>query len=100
MEEIFHTTLQINSEPVELNHFIENFMARTVVGAVSSLKGTDNVQSLECRLAQGELELIVNGSEIPLTTFPREIIINTIIGLVSSLKGVDKIDNLEISIKT
>jgi len=99
MEEIFKATLQINDESVEINPFIENFLARTVIGAVSSLKGTEDVQNLECRLAQGDLELIVDGSEIPLTTFPRDIITNTIVGLVSSLKGVDKIDSLEINIK-
>ena len=100
MEEIFNATLKINNEFVELNTFIENFLARTVIGAVSSLKGTEGVLSLECRLAQGDLELIVNGSEITLTTFPRDIITNTIIGLVSSLKGVDKINSLEISIQS
>ena len=100
MGEIFEATLQINNESVELNPFIENFLARTVIGAVSSLKGTEDVQSLECKLTQGDLELIVNGSELPLTPFPKDIITNTIIGLVSSLKGVDKIDSLEISIQS
>ena len=99
MEEIFQAILQINNESVELNPFIENLLARTVVGAVSSLKGTEDVQSLECRLTQGDLALIVNGSEILLTSFPREIITNTIIGLVSSLKGVAKIDSLKINVK-
>jgi len=94
------TELEVNKVSVELNAFAEQFLARTIVGAVSSLKGTENIRELELSLAQGDVKLIVNGTELPLTPFPKEILTGTIIGLVSSLKGVGKIDSLKIAAKT
>lgn len=91
--------LTVNKKSVELNPFAEQFLARTVVGAVSSLKGAENIRNLELYLESGDITLFVNGSELPLTPFPKEIITNTITGLVSSLKGVSKIDSLKINVK-
>jgi hypothetical protein len=91
--------LAINNVSVELNPFVEEFLTRTVVGAVSSLKGAKNIRDLELYLERGNVKLVVNGKELPLTPFPRDIITNTITGLVSSLKGVGKIDSLKINVK-
>jgi len=95
--------LVVNKASVELNPFTEEFLARTVVGAVSSLKGAENIQDLELYLERGPhrigVKLFVNGNELPLTPFPEEIITNTITGMVSSLKGVGKIDSLKITVK-
>lgn len=99
MEGNFETKLQVNNVSVELNPFVEEFLARTVAGAVSSLKGTEDIQSLELYLEQGDIKIVVNGNELSLTPFPKDIITNTIMGLVSSLKGVGEIDSLKISIK-
>ncbi|MGQ9545754.1 MAG: hypothetical protein ACUVTR_01115 [Dehalococcoidia bacterium] len=96
----FGAQLVVNKASVELNPFVEEFLTRTVVGAVSSLKGAETIQALEVYLERGELRLVVNGNELPLTPFPKEIITNTITGLVSSLKGVAKIDSLNINIRT
>jgi hypothetical protein len=74
-------------------------LTRTVVGAVSSLKGAENIRDLELYLERGDVKLIVNMDELPLTPFPEEILTNTIIGMVSSLKGVGKIDSLKITVK-
>ncbi|NWF77257.1 MAG: hypothetical protein HXY36_01465 [Chloroflexi bacterium] len=92
--------LVVNKVSIELNPFAEEFLARTVVGAVSSLKGAENIQDLELHLERGDVKLIVNGNELPLTPFPEEIITNTITGMVSSLKGVGKIDSLKITVRT
>jgi hypothetical protein len=99
MEKNLKAELEINNVSVELNPFVEEFLTRTVVGAVSSLKGAANIQDLELYLERGDVKLVVNDNELPLTPFPKEIITNTIIGLVSSLKGADKIDGLKINIK-
>jgi len=93
------TVLEVNNACVELNRFAGEFLTRTVVGAVSALKGGENIHDLELFVKRGNVKLIVNGVELPLTPFPEEIITNTIIGLVSSLKGVSKIDSLKINIK-
>jgi hypothetical protein len=99
MERNLKAELEINNVSTELNAFVEEFLTRTVIGAVSSLKGAENIRDLEFYLKQGNVKLVVNGNELPLTSFARDIITNTITGLVSSLKGVDKIDSLKINIR-
>jgi len=99
MEENLKAKLEVNNVSVELNPFVEEFLIRTVVGAVSCLKGAENIRDLELYLERGDVKLFVNGNELPLTPFPKDIIANTITGLVSSLKDVDKIDSLKISVK-
>ena len=99
MEKNLKAELEINNVSVELNPFVEEFLTRTVVGAVSSLKGTENIRDLELYLEGGDVKIVVNGNELPLTPFPTDIITNTITGLVSSLKGVDKIDNLKVKVR-
>ncbi|MEE8620158.1 MAG: hypothetical protein V3T06_03655 [Dehalococcoidia bacterium] len=99
MERNLKTELEINNVSVELNPFVQEFLTRTVVGAVSSLKGSGNIQGLELYLERDDVKIVVNGNELPLTPFPKEIITNTIIGLVSPLKGVDKVDSLQINVK-
>ena len=99
MEKNLKAELEVNKVSIKLNPFAEQFLTRTVVGAVSSLRGTENIRGLELYLERGDVKLIVNGNELPLTPFPKEIITNTIIGLVSSLKGVGKIDSLKINVK-
>lgn len=97
MNEIVKAELWVNKMPVDLNAFTEEFLARTVLGAVSTLRGADNIKNLELLLDKGELSIIVNNNDIPLTPFPTEIITAMVVGLVSSLKGVDKIDSLKVA---
>jgi hypothetical protein len=99
MEKNLRAKLEINNVSVELNPFVQEFLTRTVVGAVSSLKGAENIRDLELYLEQKDAKLVVNGNELPLTPFPKDVITNTIIGLVSSLKGAGKIDSLKINVK-
>jgi hypothetical protein len=99
VNETLDTKLAVNNVSIELNPFAEEFLARIVVGVVSSLKGAENIRDLELCLAGGDVNIVVNGQELPLTSFPRDIITSTIIGLVSSLKGVDKIDSLRVKIR-
>ena len=93
------TKLLVNQTPIELTEFPGEFLAKTVVGAVSALKGTGEIQSLELHLEQGKVRIIVNGTELALSPFPNDIIARTLTGLVSSLKGVDRIESLEVSVK-
>lgn len=99
MDMNFKTKLEVNNVSVGLNPFVHEFLTRTVVGAVSSLKGAEDIQGLELCLESNDVRIVVDGSELPLTPFPKEIINNTIIGLVSPLKGVDKVDTLKINIR-
>lgn len=99
MEERLESTLWINSEYVEINAFVEEFLARIVVAAASTLKGTGDVRNLELSLERGDVSLIVNGEEISLTPFPNDIIAKTLIGLVSTLKGVNRVGSLKVIAK-
>jgi hypothetical protein len=98
MKESFKAKLWVNNVSIDLNPFVEEFLARTVVGAVRSLKGTEDMHDLELSLEQGHVKVIVNGSDLPITPFPNDIIINTVTGLVSTLKDVGEIESLKISI--
>ncbi|HXZ30308.1 MAG TPA: hypothetical protein VEG43_04010 [Dehalococcoidia bacterium] len=99
MDKNLGAKLAVNKVSIKLNPFAEQFLARTVVGAVSSLKGAENIRDMELYLTRGDVRLVVNGNELSLTPFPKEILTNTITGLVSSLKGVGKIDSLKINVK-
>ena len=99
MDKNLGAELEVNEVSIKLNPFAQQFLACTVAGAVSSLRGTENVRNLELHLERGDVKLVVDGNEVSLTPFPREIITKTIVGLVSSLKGVDRIDSLKIVVK-
>ena len=100
MEKNLEAELAVNNVSMELNAFAEQFLARTVFGAVSSLRGAESIRDLELYLERGEIRAVVNGNEIPITPFPRDIITGTITGMVSSLKGVGKINSVKINLKT
>lgn len=95
----FEAKLEVNNISIDLSPFPEQFLARTVAGAVSSLREAENIESLELYLKQGDVTVIVNGNELDVTSFPNDIVATTVVGIVSSLKGVDKIDNVKISVK-
>ena len=100
MEQIMETSLRVNDQPIELNAFVESFLARTALGAVSVLKGPDDIQSVVIQVQKGGAIIIeVNGEDIPMTPFPGEIIANTVTGLVSSLRGVDEIESMKASVR-
>lgn len=100
MESNLGAELAVNNTAIELNPFAEQFLARTVFGAVSSLRGAESIRDLELYLERGDVKLFVNGNELALTPFPKDIITNTITSLVASLEGVRKIDSLKIIIKS
>ena len=90
--------LRVNKITVDMNPFVEEFVARTVVGMVTPLKGVENIKNVDVYMEKDTVKISVNGNDITLTEFPTEIIVNTVTALVSSLKDVDNIDNLDISI--
>jgi hypothetical protein len=95
----FKANLWVNGLPVDLNPFVEEFLARTVTGAVSSLKGAEDIRRLELYLERGDVRIIINEGELSLTPFPSDIIASTVTGLVSSLKEIDKIESLRVDVR-
>jgi len=98
MKESFKAKLWVNNISIDLNPFVEEFLSRTVAGAVRSLKGSEDMHDLELHLEQGRIKVVVDGNELPLTPFPNDIIANTVTGLVSTLKDVGEIESLKINI--
>lgn len=99
MEKKYKANLWVNKKPIGMNPFVEEFLSHTMVGAVTSLKGVENIHKLEVHQKKGNVEINVNGGEIPLTPFPNDIISNTLLGMVSSLRDVDDIDSIDISVE-
>jgi hypothetical protein len=95
----YKARLWVNDKPIELNPFVEEFVAHVSIGAVLSLKGVDAIHSVEICQKQADIEIKVDGNPIPLIAFPVKIIANTLDGLVSTLKGVDKINTLLITVQ-
>jgi hypothetical protein len=98
-KESFRAELKVNGISIEINPFVEEFLARTTVGAVSSLKEVGDIRSLKIHQKKGNVEVTVNGKDIPLTPFPNDIISNTLVGMVSSLRGIEDIDSIDISVE-
>jgi hypothetical protein len=99
LDESYHSNLLVNKKAIELNPFVEEFLARISVGAVASLKGVDYIRSVEIHHEHDDVSIRVNGEEVPLAPFPVMIIANTLRGLVSKLKGVSDIKSLDVSVK-
>ena len=99
MKKNFRATLRVNEKAIDMNPFVEDFLARTTLAAVSSLKGTEVIKNLKIHQKKGNVELSVNGKDIPLTPFPNDIISNMLVGMVSSLKDVDDVDSMDISVE-
>ena len=97
--EKYEVELTVNDFDIDLSDFPGQFVAKTIVGGVSSLKGGESIRELDIDIAQGEARIVVNGEELSLTPFPNDIVVNTISGMVSSLKGVEKVETVKVKIK-
>ena len=91
--------LRVNKISIDMKPYVEELVARTVIGMVTPLRGAENMKGLKVYLEKGDVKITVNGNELAITEFPNDIIANTLTGLASSLKDVDKIDSLDISVK-
>lgn len=99
MKENFKAKLKVNGISIDMNPFVEEFLARTTVGAVTSLKEVEDIKSLKIHQKKGNVEITVNGKDIPLTPFPNDIISSTLVGMVSALKGVEDIDSIDVNVE-
>jgi hypothetical protein len=100
MEARYRAKLWVNQKPVSMNRFVEEFLSYTMVGAVSALRGAEDMQKLAINQKKGNVKITVNNMEIPLTPFPNDIISNTLLGIVSSLKDVGDIDSVDIEVES
>jgi hypothetical protein len=46
--------LKINGKETELNNFVENFIAQTVIGMVNSLRGVSDIKTIDLKVLKKE----------------------------------------------
>ena len=96
----YNLSLAANGKPIELTGFPQDFVIKTLIGMVSSLKGVQEINSLELTLRYGKVKLSINGNPISVGPFPTLITAKTLIAIASTLKGVEnEITSLEIKME-
>ncbi len=48
---VTNADLTINGEKIELNGFVETFISQTVIGMVKSLRGVDNIETIDLKIS-------------------------------------------------
>ena len=91
--------LVVNDQPIELDHFIQGFIDHTIAGMLASLKGTEELDSLEISIEGDNVNINLNNNQLPVNPFVSKIMRNTIMGMVASLKGVSEISKVSITVK-
>jgi len=99
MREKLSTKFLVNAKSVELNPFVNDFLAQITIGAAKSLRGVDYIKRVEMHREYDDLTVKVNGEDVSITPFPIGIISSTIIGLASILKGVDNVESFTINVE-
>ena len=46
--------LKVNGKETELNSFVENFIAQTVIGMVKSLRGIGDIETIDLKVSKKE----------------------------------------------
>ena len=92
----YKAKMRVNGKTIEMNPFVESYVAHVAAGIVESLKGVDYLSKIEIKQDGQEVKVAVNGDEISLTPFPNDLITGTLKGLLLTLKGVDDIKTLQI----
>ena len=44
--------LTVNGEKIELNSFVESFISQAVIGMVKSLRGVDNIETIDLKISK------------------------------------------------
>ena len=91
-------SLTVNDFSVTIVEFVQEFINETVTGIISTLKGVDEINSVNLYINGDEVEIEVNNAKVPSNDFVNTFIKNTVIGMVTSLKGVERVSKLEIAI--
>ena len=87
------TALKVNGKVIELDKFTKSFIASTILGMLSPLRGVDNpdeIESVKIVICGEEVVTTADGVEIGMNSFVRDIVRSTIKAMVSPLRGVDR----------
>ncbi len=48
---VTNAELTVNGKNIELNSFVESFISQTVMGMVKSLRGVDNIETIDLKIS-------------------------------------------------
>ena len=99
MNKTYEAKLTVNYTDIELSDFPQDFLINVAIAAVSTLKGIDEIETLDLIGDSDNTDIVVNGERIQVAQFPNEYVTNTMHGLISTLRGVENIESMEIKIK-
>jgi hypothetical protein len=96
------TVLLVNGKTIELDKFTKSFIASTVLGMFSTLRGLEKPEELESVkvvICGQEASILADGVEIAINGFIRDFVRNTVKAMVGPLRGVDAgINTVEITL--
>ena len=49
---VTNADLTVNGKKIELSSFVENFISQTVIGMVKSLRGVDNIETIDLKISK------------------------------------------------
>ena len=49
---VTNAELTINGKKIELNSFVESFISETFIGMVKSLRGVDNIETIDLKISK------------------------------------------------
>lgn len=84
-------SLHVNGRAVEINPFLETYLANVCLAILNSLKGTEGAQRALFRIRGKELELVVDDKPVDLhlrTAFAMVLVRDTLLGVLAHFRGV------------
>jgi len=90
--------LSVNYVPVNIEDFVQQFIASVITGILGALKGYREEKDIRLSIDDDVVDITLDSDVIQLNPFVNTFVRNTVIGMVSSLKDVGQIERLEIII--
>jgi hypothetical protein len=84
--------LKVNDKNIELDKFTQSFVASTMLGMLSTLRGLEKpeeLESLKLSICGEEATVTADGVEISMNAFIRDFVRNTARAMVAPLRGVE-----------
>jgi len=89
----------VKDREIDLNPFIENYVAQIFAAAAMTLKGAEDPKVLEFIISGEDIKIIADGSEIEFFGFAEVVIADTLLATLKHLKGFSADDEIKIIVK-
>ena len=93
------TRAYVKDKEIDLNPFIERYIAEVFAAAARTLKGVGDPKILEFIISGGDIKIIADGNEIEFFGFAEVIITDTFIATLKHLKGFPTDEEIKIIVK-